>query len=276
MSYFRRDDLSIFIPHVIETLFIEVKVNQTKSIILGVINRPNSQPRADMEIFTTKLADITTKINSENKESYIMGDFNIDLLKFQSHEKTKYFIESMLTTGYLPVITKPTRVTDHSATLLDHIYSNSKSLNYTSGIVVTDVADHFGTFYVSRKKTHITVSNYKYIRQMKAENFIHFKQILAATDFSPVLACECPNVAYNKFICEYENAFNIALPTKRIKLLRKYIKREPWMTQGLLNSSLNKSKLLRTKIKIKTENNINKYKYFCKMFTKLKRLTKSK
>ena len=60
--------------HVIETLFIEVKLNQTKSIILGVIYRPNSQPRADMDIFTTKLADITTKINSENKESYIMGD----------------------------------------------------------------------------------------------------------------------------------------------------------------------------------------------------------
>ena len=155
MSYFRRDDLSIFIPHVIETLFIEVKLNKTKSIIVGVIYRPNSQPRADMDIFTTELADITAKINNENKESYNMGDFNIDLLKFQSHEKTKYFIESMLTTGYLPVITKPTRVTDHSATLIDHIYSNSKSLNYKSGIVITDVADHFGTFYVSRKK-HIS------------------------------------------------------------------------------------------------------------------------
>ena len=96
-----------------------------------------------------------------------MGDFNIDLLKFQKHDKTKYFIESMLTTGYLPVITKPTRITDHSATLLDHIYSNSKSLNYQSGIIITDVADHFGTFYVSRKKSPITISNYKYIREMK-------------------------------------------------------------------------------------------------------------
>ena len=205
-----------------------------------------------------------------------MGDFNIDLLKFQSHEKTKYVIESMLTTGYLPVITKPTRVTDHSVTLIDHIYSNSKSLNYKSGIVITDVADHFGTFYINRKRHNITVSNYKYIRQMKAENFIHFKQILSATYFSPVLACDCPNEAYNKFICVYDNAFNVALPKKRIKLMRKYIKREPWMTQGLLNSSINKSKLLRTKIRKPTENNIKKYKYFCKMFNKLKRLANSK
>ena len=221
MSHFRRDDLSIFIPHVIETLFIEVKLNKTKSIILGVIYRPNSQPRADIDIFTTEHPDITAKINNENKELYIMGDFNIYLLKFQSHEKTKYFIEAMLPTEYLPVITKPTRITDQSATSLDHIYSNSKSLNFKSGIVITDVADHVGTFYVRRKKAHITVSNYQYIRQMKAGNFIHFKQILSATDFSPGLACACPNEAYNKFTCVYHNAFNIALPTKRIKLMRK-------------------------------------------------------
>ena len=215
------------------------------------------------------------------KNLKIMGDFNIDLLKFPRHDKTKYFIESMLTTGYLPVITKPTRITDHSATLLDHIYSNSKSLNYQSGIIITDVADHFGTFYVSRKKSRITVSNYKYIREMKIENFIHFKLILSATDFSPVLACDCPNEAYNKFIYIYiymyiyDNAFNTALPTKRIKLTRRYIKREPWMTQGLLNASVNTSKFLRTKIRKPTENNINKYKDFCKMFNKLKRLIKS-
>ena len=33
MSYCMRDDLSIFIPHV-ETLFIEVKLNETKYVIL--------------------------------------------------------------------------------------------------------------------------------------------------------------------------------------------------------------------------------------------------
>ena len=47
------------------------------------------------------------------------------------------------------------------------------------------------------------------------------------TDFSPVLACDWPNEAYNKFIYVYDNAFNVALPTKRIKLMRNYIKREP-------------------------------------------------
>ena len=32
-----RDDLSVFIPHVIETLFVEFKISETKKAVLGVI-----------------------------------------------------------------------------------------------------------------------------------------------------------------------------------------------------------------------------------------------
>ena len=151
MSFLKRDDLTIFIPHVIESLFVEVKINSKKSIIVGVIYRPNTQPHADMDLFADTLSEITSKISNENKKSNIMGDFNIDLLKFQTHGKTSDFIESTISKGYLPLITKPTRVTTYSATLIDHIYSNATSQNYDSGIKISDVADHFGTFYASRK-----------------------------------------------------------------------------------------------------------------------------
>ena len=200
-----------------------------------------------------------------------MGDFNIDLQKFQTHDKTKSLIESMLTTGFLPLITKPTRITDHSAPLIDHIYSNTKSQIYKSGILITNVADHFGTFYVNSKKAPTNAPKYKYIRPMKPDN----KQILSLIDFGSVHATECPNGAYNKFLDIYDNAFNLAIPTKIIKLNRKYIKREPWVTQGLLNSSITKLKLLRAKIRKPSEHNIHKYKDFCKVFNRIKRSAKS-
>ena len=84
MSVFRRDDLSIFIPHVIETIFVEIKVNETKSVIVGVTYRPNSFPHADIDLFIQKITEVANIISLENKESYLMGDFNIDLLKFQT------------------------------------------------------------------------------------------------------------------------------------------------------------------------------------------------
>ena len=162
-----RDDLTVFIPHVLE--FVEVQINSKKSIIIGVIYRPNTQPRADLDEFTDNIYTITSKISTENKHAYIMGDFNIDL-KFRTHEKTNDFINSMITKGYLPLITKPTRITAQSATLIDHIYSNYTHHNYESGIVISDVADHFGTFYVSRKTAATEKPKYKFVRQMNQNN----------------------------------------------------------------------------------------------------------
>ena len=110
---------------------------------------------------------------------------------------------------------------------------------------------------------------------MKPDNFKNLKQILSLTDFGSVLTSECPNGTYNKFLDIYDNAFNLAIPTKIIKLNRRYIKREPWVTQGLLNRSITKLKLLRAKIKKPSEHNIHKYKEFCKVFNRIKRSAKS-
>ena len=41
----------------------------------------------------------------------------------------------------LPVITKPTRITNHTATLIHHIYTNNVN-RLTSGIVTVDISDH--------------------------------------------------------------------------------------------------------------------------------------
>ena len=55
-----------------------------------------------------------------------MGDFNIDLLKVNLDAKTNEFVNDVISQGFLPTITRPTRITPHSATLIDHIglYSN--------------------------------------------------------------------------------------------------------------------------------------------------------
>ena len=76
-----------------------------------------------------------------------MGDMNIDLLKFQAHTKTSDYLDNIFLRGYLRIITKPTRVCTSSATLSDHIYTNDITTTFLSGIVMTDLADHFGTFF---------------------------------------------------------------------------------------------------------------------------------
>ena len=53
-----------------------------------------------------------------------MGVFNIDLLKVNIHAKTNEFVNDVISQGFLPKITRPSRIKPHSATLIDHIYSN--------------------------------------------------------------------------------------------------------------------------------------------------------
>ena len=53
----------------------------------------------------------------------------------------------------MPLIQQPTRLSFSLATLIDHIYTNDILSKSTSGIIITDVADHFGTFYVVSDKS---------------------------------------------------------------------------------------------------------------------------
>ena len=81
------DDLSTFIPHVYESIFIEVVSTSSKNTIVGIIYRPNTQPKADIDVFSQTLYETMDLINSERKFSVIMGDANIDLLKTGIHQK---------------------------------------------------------------------------------------------------------------------------------------------------------------------------------------------
>ncbi len=62
-----------------------------------------------------------SKINKEKKECYISGDFNIDILKYNSIHKSADFINSMTSFNFLPTILQPTRIT---GTLIDNISNN--------------------------------------------------------------------------------------------------------------------------------------------------------
>ena len=182
----------------------------------------------------------------------------------------------MISKGYLPLITKPTRVTTYSATLIDHIYSNATSQHYDSGIIISDFADHFGTFYANRNYSRKNLSIYTRTRQMKQVNISNVKQLLSSTEFNTVFFVECPNYAYNTFLHIYKHAYDKAFPLNKCQTSRRYIKRQPWITQGILNSSINKCILLRAKIRNQTVHNIAIYQNYCKVYNKIKRAAKKK
>ena len=90
-----------------------------------------------------------SKISKENKLVFVMGDFNVNLLNYESHNKTNDFINTMVSHYLLPHILHPTRVTDHSATVIDNIFSNNTSHKSVSGNIITQISDHFPQFIIT-------------------------------------------------------------------------------------------------------------------------------
>ena len=112
-----------------------------------------------MNILSTTYSEILEILNKGNKESVVMGDFNIDLLQFNKRNLADDVINSTFSQSLVPVITKPTRVTHTSGTLIDHIYTNNVTSTSHSGIIITDMADdNFDIFYLlenPRKTTRL-------------------------------------------------------------------------------------------------------------------------
>ena len=83
-----------------------------------------------------------------------MGDLNIALLEYNIHSKTNNLVDNVFHQGLLPMTHKPTRITFTCASLIDHIYSNNLTQNSLSGIIITDISDHFGTFNIEHTKIY--------------------------------------------------------------------------------------------------------------------------
>ena len=66
----------------------------------------------------------------------------------------------------LPIVIKPTRLTYHSATLIDHICTNRTS-KIVSGIVMVDISDHFPVDCV----TNIPVKKHNPMKYYRLQQF---------------------------------------------------------------------------------------------------------
>ena len=88
------------------------------NIIVGVIYRP---PEYNIDIFLSELNVLLDKIAKENKSCYLMGNFNINLTNYHCHASTGEFLDAMYSRMFYPLINNPTRITEHTATLIDNI-----------------------------------------------------------------------------------------------------------------------------------------------------------
>ena len=91
-------------------------------------------------------------------------DFNMNLLDFKQNKKVQNFLNIMFGHSMMPVINKPTRVTKNTATAIDHIFINSvTTTKFKTGIIKSDISDHFPIFFVADYNIHIKETKERFI-----------------------------------------------------------------------------------------------------------------
>ena len=78
-----------------------------------------------------------------------MGDFNIDLLKTENSDYSSRFCEQLFTSSFFPLITRSSRITQHTATLIDNIFTNDLAQldSGINGIIFFYISDHLPIFH---------------------------------------------------------------------------------------------------------------------------------
>ena len=138
-----------------ENLFVKIqrKSKNSKKYIVGNIYRLPNELVSDITTFNEEFAETLDILHTKRTPTYLCGDFNIDLLKI--HQKPNYctFYDNLISSGYLPRISLPTRLTDHSATLIDNIFSTVLD-DHKSGVIVNTISDHQMIYTYSIEKTY--------------------------------------------------------------------------------------------------------------------------
>ena len=101
-----------------EILSVEITLEKDKKVTICCIYRAPNTNLDTLSVFMNN----TIFRNNRNKTIYVCGDFNVDLLQYDKHRDTNNFIDQLYSLGLHPLITRPTRITSHSKTLIDNIY----------------------------------------------------------------------------------------------------------------------------------------------------------
>ena len=197
--------------------------------------------------------------------------FNIDLMKYETHKGTKRFLDCMYGLGLYPLIDRPSRITTHSCTLIDNIFTNQINYSIRSGLLMNDITDHLPIFALCNYEIENKKSDpVKYVRNLKNENVSLLIESLSQEMWNNVLQSDDVNVAYINFIETFSKLYNLHCPVK--KAHAKGIYKKPWITNGLKNACRKKNGLYRSFLRDRTHTSEYRYKTYKNKLTSILRL----
>ena len=240
-----------------ETVWVEVNNTSGKNFLFCCAYR---HPDMDMGKLTDHFKSILPKLI--NKKIFIMGDFNINLLTFDSHSPTTEFLNNLLSSNFLPCINHPTRISHSSSTIIDNIFTNSADSDIICGNILSQISYHLPQFLILKdaKMHHKTKTSFK--RDYSSFNMDSFITDFTNMDITYIEADTYVDNNYQKFFQDINLLLDYHLPIKRCTKKESQFKLKSWISTKIKKMMRIRDSILRNLKSNRSENNLKYYRKF--------------
>ena len=282
INYKKRDDLKFNSCGDFESTFIEIILPSKKNIIIGCIYRHPSSTILIKDFNAGFIEPLLNKISTEGKLCSLVGDFNIDLLKYDIKEDFKDFFNLLSSHFFAPYILQPTRPISKS--LIDNIFINSIEFSSYSGNLTIQLADHLFQFVLLEGFFKDIVPTKINILERNFRNFNEneFQESMNLISWNSILQMDLnnPNISLQLLHDNIIYLLDEFAPYRRISKKEFKLKAKPWINNEILNNIKMRDKLLLKYHKSKDDRSkiiiYGKYKVLRNSITKLKREAKKR
>ena len=264
-----------------------VKLNECKgrrkTVILGNVYRSPENKPEKFNIYFDKILQKLDTNRYSNKVKYVFGDFNQDLIQHDENIDCQNLIDNAHNHGFAQIVGRPTRITEHSATLIDHVYTNNLDSSLSCNIITLDISDHLGiqtkislgsTSLTSRLNAQKVKCAKNEFRIMNEANHETFKNSIDTETWSEISDDMDAQTASNKFEEIYLRHYNLAYPLKSDHTRRKNerLNSKPWILpwlEGAINRKQNAYHAFVTDPSPANRIKYKKLKLFCEKHVKI-------
>ena len=171
------------------------------------------------------------------------------------HTHTSTFLDTVTSNFFVPHIIHPTRITPHSKTLIDNIFSNTPNFSQgKSGNLTLSISDHLAQFLIIPLDTgYIPRKINLFKRDTKNFDRENFFLDLISIDWPTVLQLENedPNLSFDKYFTTINTLIDKYMPLR--KMTPKEVKQQykPWISKVIQNSIRKRENLYKKFVKAK-------------------------
>ena len=269
---------SIFYERIFESLFVEITFENGKKIIVGSVYCPPKAPgltfTQQFAQFSEVLTNLLAVLSGNSEQVFIYGDFNLNVLEIENNNFISEYVETVFSFGFLQLVTRPTRISENSASIIDHILTNSNVQEHETFIICSKLSDHFPVAhqlnFAKIKQQKITFET----RSLTEHNINKFKAAIRDYNWTHVSNQECAQEATNNFLATFDALFNAFFPITVKKFNKSVNPSEPWMSHGVLISRKRKNKLCNISLKKPNAENKQNFKTYRNLYNQVIRTAK--